>query len=99
MVKKILGGITVISIIAVILLSLPQSTDIDATINEFETIVFENPESIQEYMGTNEYKNTCRELYQKWLELRKQGAIYGAPHEFIDQIKKLYCFDSIETWN
>ena len=82
---------------------MPQPTDIDATINDFETMVFENlyekntQEKIQDFMETDDYKNSSRELYQKWLKVREKPH-YGEPPEFIDQIKKLYCFDTIETW-
>mgnify|MGYP000701034482 CR=1 FL=1 len=53
--------------------------------------------AVDEFMETSEYKNTCRSLYQKFVEFRK-APHYGDAPEFVNQLSGLGCLETMEKW-
>ena len=101
--KKGLIGLAVIPVIAIVLLIQPSqsSVDPDIILNKLKTISLENEgndQAIEDFTETDEYKNTCRELYQKWLKLR-ENPYQGETPEFLKQFTSLACDVTIDNWN
>lgn len=55
-------------------------------------------EELVAFFDTDEYKNTCRVVYEKALEYVKSAPHYGEPPEFINQMSGLNCIEYAEKW-
>ena len=55
-------------------------------------------EELVAFFDTDEYKNTCRVLHEKSMELLESTPLYGEPPEFFNQMLGLNCIGNSEKW-